>query len=132
MGRPSKKNHILQLICESMNLRREMVAKKVGVTAANIWRAERGKIVSEEVAYKIAEALNISSDIVFYNMGRIPPDKMECVMEDPLFFKELMDDVCADSKRPNKTQKYMVALKENVKDMPPSTKKLLSKIKPTK
>lgn len=131
MARPSKRDYLLKVISTSKGLSREFVAKRSGITVSNVWRAEVGRVISEDVAIKIAGALEISPDIMFYNMGRIPPDKREFVIKDPLFFKELMDEVCSEPWKLTKTKEYMEEIKTKMNAVNPEIDKMLSRIKPT-
>lgn len=132
MGRPPKKDNILTVIRVSKGLNRPEVASKADITSSNLWRAETGQIVSDIVAFKIANALEISPDILFYNMGSIPPEKREFVMKDPLFFKGAMDELCADPSKLTKTKEYMEKIKATMKLISPNVSKLLSKVKDQK
>ena len=139
MARPSQKEHFLRVIRESNDLSPQRMSKECGVSKFNIWRAEVGKSVSDEAVSKIAERLGISPDIIYYNMGKIPPDKNEYFTNDPLFFKELIDEACEQPWRLTKTKDYMEELKNtqievrNRQNMSahPEVKKILSRIKPT-
>ncbi len=129
MARPSKRDYLLRVISTSKGLSRETVAKRSGITAANMWRAEVGRVISEDVAIKIADTLEVSPDIMFYNMGRFPPDKREFIIKDPLFFKSLIDEVCAEPWKLTKTKEYMETIKAKMKVVNPDIDKLLSQIK---
>lgn len=137
MARPSKKEYLLRVIRTSKGLSRETVAERSDTSFHNVWRAEVGGVLSEKVALKISESLGLSPDIMFYNMGRFPPDKQELVRKDPLFFKELMDEVCAEPWKLTKTKEYMEAIKLKMDDIKtkekvnPEIEKMLSRIKPT-
>ena len=133
MARPSKKDYLLRVIRIYKGLSKEMVAVMIGIPMHNIWRAEVGKVLSQKVALKVAKVLDIDPEIMFYNMGRFPPDKMEFVMKDPLFFKDLIDKVCAEPWKLTKTKEYMESIKEKmkVKIANPEIDKMLDRIKPT-
>ncbi len=137
MSRPSKKDYLLRTIREVKGLSKEKIAVAMDSPMHNVWRAEVGKIVSEKVAFKIAKALEIDAEIMFYNMGRIPPDKREFIIKDPLFFKELIDEACKEPWKLTKTKEYMEDLKNKMKETKeknksnPEIAKMLSKIKPT-
>jgi len=85
---------------------------------------------------KIAKVLGIDPEIMFYNMGRFPPDKREFIIKDPLRFKELVDEECKEPWRLTKTKEYMEELKNKMKDIEEKSKtnpeitKMLSKLKP--
>lgn len=129
MARPSKKDYLLRVIRESKGISKERIADKLGLPANNVWRAEVGKILSESIALKIASELGVDPDIMFYNMGRIPPDKREFIMKDPLFFKELIDEICSEPWKLTKTKKYMDSIKEKMKVINPDIDKMLARIK---
>jgi transcriptional regulator with XRE-family HTH domain len=131
MARPSKKDYLLRVIRESKGISKERIADKLGLPANNVWRAEVGKILSESIALKIACELGVDPDIMFYNMGRIPPDKREFIMKDPLFFKELIDEICSEPWKLTKTKEYMDSIKEKMKVVNPDINKILAKIKPS-
>lgn len=131
MTRPPKRPYFLRLISASKGMSREKVAQKAGITPSNMWRAETGNVISEEVVVKIAEALEISLDLMYYNMGRMPPDKAELLRKDPLFFKELMDEACQEPWKLTKTKEYMDSIKQKMNAQNPEINKMLSKIKPT-
>lgn len=129
MVRPSKKDYLLRVIRNSRGLSKQEVSKKAGVPVHNIWRAEVGEILSEKMAIKVAEVLGVSPDIMFYNMGRIPPDKRDLFMKDPLFFKELIDEINAEPWKLTRTKQYMEEIKAKMRN--PEIEKMLSRIKPS-
>lgn len=142
MGRHPKRDYLLKIISASKGMSREMLADAAKVSLHNIWRAEVGQGLSEDAAVKIADCLEISSDIMYYNMGKFPPDKIEFVKKDPLFFKEVMDEICAEPWKLTKTTKYMETIKDKVKEIKtqenkkkqpvnPEINKILSQLKPT-
>lgn len=136
MARPSKKDFLLRIIRESQGLSKEKVAVMIDAPMHNIWRSEVGRVVSEKIVLKIAKVLGIDSEIMFYNMGRFPPDKREFIIKDPLGFKKLIDDACKEPWRLTKTKEYMEELKGKMKDIQEKSKanpeitKMLSKLKP--
>lgn len=136
MARPSKKDYLLRIIREAKGLSPEQIAVTIGAPMHNVWRSEVGRVVSEKIVLKIAKALGIDPEIMFYNMGRFPPDKREFIIKDPLFFKELVDNACKEPWRLTKTKGYMEELKGKMKDIEdksrssPEITKMLSKLKP--
>jgi transcriptional regulator with XRE-family HTH domain len=131
MGRTQKKDYLIRLISASKGITRQSLSEKSGSSLGNIWRAEAGRLLSDNVAIKIAEVIGISPDIMFYNMGAFPPDKREFVMKDPLFFKELIDKACAEPWKLTKTKQYMEDIKAQMNVLNPEIEKMLSRIKPT-
>lgn len=131
MARPLKRDYLLRVISASKGITRQILAEKSGSSLGNILRAEAGRLLSDSFAMKVAEALEISPDIMFYNMGAFPPDKREFVRKDPLFFKELMDEVCAEPWKLTKTKEYMEALTAKMNVLNPEIDKMLAQIKPT-
>ncbi len=131
MVRPSKRDYLLRIVSASKGINRKKLSEISGINEANLWRAEVGKVISRAVVLKLAEALDIEPDILYYNMGRLPPDIMEFVVKDPLFFKELLEEACAEPWRLTKTQEYINSLKEKQKAVNPAIGKLLNKIRPT-
>lgn len=136
MARPQKRDYLLRLIRISKGLSGEDISSKIGVPINNVWRSEVGRVVSEKIVLKIAKVLGIDPEIMFYNMGRFPPDKREFIIKDPLGFKELIDDACKEPWRLTKTKEYMEELKGKMKDIEEKSKanpeitKMLSKLKP--
>lgn len=137
MARPSKKDYLLRIVRESKGLSKEKVAVMIDAPMHNIWRAEVGRVISEKIVLKIAKVLGIDSEIMFYNMGRFPPEKRELIIKDPLFFKELIDDACKEPWKLTKTKEYMEEIKSKMKDIEEKSKvnpdiiKMLSKLKPS-
>lgn len=135
MARPSRKDYLLRIIREAKDLSKEKIAVMIDSPMHNVWRSEVGKIVSEKIVLKIAKVLDIDPDIMFYNMGRFPPEKREFIIKDPLFFKELIDDACKEPWRLTKTKEYMEELKNKIKHIEDKTKsnpeltKILAKLK---
>ena len=117
MARPPKRDYLLRVISTSKGLTGEFVSSKIGVPINNLWRAEVGKIVSENIVLKIAKALRVDSDIMFYNMGRFPPDKREFVIKDPLFFKDLVNNACKEPWKLTKTKEYMETIKSKMEEI---------------
>lgn len=137
MARPSKKDYLLRIVREAKGLSKEQVAVTIDAPMHNVWRSEVGKVISEKIVVKIAKVLEIDAEIMFYNMGRFPPDKREFIIKDPLFFKDLIDDACKEPWKLTKTKQYMEEVKskmENIGEKSKSTpeiKKILSVLKPT-
>lgn len=137
MARPAKRDYLLRMVRTSKGLSGEDISSKIGVPINNIWRAEVGRVVSEKIVLKIAKALGVDSEIMFYNMGRFPPDKREFIIKDPLFFKQLVDEACKEPWRLTKTKEYMDDLKNKMKDIEernksnPEISKILSKLTPS-
>lgn len=131
MPKKNIKKCLLRVVRESMGISLRDMAKISGISSHNLWRAEVGRPVSEEMANKIAEVLAISPDIVYYNMGRIPPHHIDNFRKDPLFFKDLIDEACSESWRLTKTSKFMDNLIEKKNAVSVDVKKLLSHLKPT-
>jgi transcriptional regulator with XRE-family HTH domain len=137
MARPSKKDYLLRIVREAKGLSKEQVAVIIEAPMHNVWRSEVGRIISEKIVVKIAKALGIDAEIMFYNMGRFPPGKREFIIKDPLFFKELIEEVCKEPWKLTKTKEYMEKLKNKMKDTEeksksnPEIKKILSQIKPS-
>jgi hypothetical protein len=131
MARPSRKNHLLRIIRESKGISPETMSRESGISTHNLWRAEVGRVISDKMVDKISAFLNISPDLIYYNMGRIPPDKLEFVKKDPIYFKEVIEDVCSEPWRLTKTEEFMDSLIEKKSTISPDIKKLLSRIKPS-
>ena len=136
MARPSKKDYLLRFIRISKGLSKEKISVMIEAPMHNIWRAEVGRVVSDKIAFGISKVLGIDPDIMFYNMGRFPPDKVDFIKKDPIFFKELIDDACAEPWRLTTTEQYMDELKKVTDDLKakdekridPQIKKILSRI----
>ena len=137
MARPSKKDYLLRILRETKGFSKEKIAVTIDAPMHNVWRAEVGRIISEKILFKIANVLEIDPEIMFYNMGRFPPEKREFIIKDPLFFKELIDEACKEPWRLTKTKEYMEELKSKEKDIKeksktnPKLKKLLSQVQPS-
>lgn len=136
MSRPSKKDYLLRILRETKGLSKEKIAVVIDAPMHNVWRAEVGRIISEKILFKIAKVLEIDPEIMFYNMGRFPPEKREFIIKDPLFFKELIEEACKEPWRLTKTKEYIEELKNKAQDIEeksktnPELRKLLSQIQP--
>jgi hypothetical protein len=114
MARQSKKDYLVRIVREIKGLSKEKVSVAIDSPMHNVWRAEVGRIISEKIVIKIAAVLGIDSEIMFYNMGRFPPNKREFIMKDPIFFKELIEEACKEPWKLTTTQEYMERLKSKI------------------
>jgi transcriptional regulator with XRE-family HTH domain len=138
MAGVSKKDYLLRFIRIAKGISKEKIAVTIESPVHNIWRAEVGRVVSERIALGIAKVLGIDPDIMFYNMGLFPPDKIDFVKKDPLFFKDLIDEACAEPWRLTKSKEYMENLKSTLQSIQkneepninPEIKKILNQISP--
>lgn len=129
-------NNLLRSLREARGKSTEKVAKVTGVNRQIVYRAEQQEIITNESAEKIAKFLGISAEIMFYNMGKFPPEKLEFIKKDPIFFKELIDDACKEPWKLTTTKEYVAHLKNKIKDIEeeskisPEISKILEKLKP--
>lgn len=130
MKKRTPSESILRSIREATTKTSDRLAEIAEVNRQIVYRAEQQKTISDDSAEKVAKALGICSDIVFYNMGRIPPDKVAFIKKDPLFFKELIEKACADPDKLIKTKEYIYQFKQQVESITPTANKLLSQLKP--
>jgi transcriptional regulator with XRE-family HTH domain len=140
-GRPPRvaKDHLIRTIRLSMGLEAEELAELAGIKPYFVYRIEAGITHNSEVIEKIAKALNISSDIIFYSLGKIPKDKIELIKKDPLKFKEKVDEIFSEPWKLTATKDYIENIKNKVIELEkrekakinPEISKILSKLKPT-
>jgi len=140
----SKNGNLLRSIRVAMGLTVTKLANMADVEYFTVYRAETGSVIRPDRAYKLAKALNISPDIVFYCIGMLPEETSTLIQKDPLGFKEMIDEFSETPWRLKKTQEYMDSLKkekesikegiESIKEKldisNPAINKLLSRIKP--
>lgn len=129
MARPSKKNYLLKVIRESKGISPDILAEHANTTTFNLWRLETGQNVANDIAYKVAEKLGISSDVVFYSLGRFPPDKEYLIKDDPLLVKEVMDKFFNNKEKHHITKDYINSLLKIKSEIPKGVIKILSRIK---
>lgn len=120
----------------------DMLAETSGVNRQIVYRAEQQEAITTDSANKIAHALGINSDIMFYHMGKLPPDKIEFVKKDPLFFMQLIEGACSEPWKLVTTKEFMEEIKAKINEVKtkeqeqervnPEIDKMLSRIKPTK
>lgn len=116
-----------------------MLAETSGVNRQIVYRAEQQEAIATDSAKKIAHALGINPDIMFYHMGKFPPDKIEFVKKDPLFFMQLIEDACSEPWKLVATKKYMEEIKNKIDEVKikerevinPDIDKMLARIKPS-
>ena len=132
-GRPHNSSSLIRTIRMAMGLTAKELADLANVNYYVAQRIETGKIIETDRLYNIAKALDISPDILFYSMGQIPDDKIEFVKKDPLRFKELIDEACAEPWRLTKTTDYIKEVKDKMEQAKtnPEINKVLSKLKAT-
>lgn len=137
-GRPRISNdYLIRSIRKAMGLSRDRIAEITGLGISTIHRAEKGGVISAEVAYKIANAMNISPDIVLYCCGQIPAEIMDAIKKDPLSFKEMVDEWNHEPWKHTRTKEYMTSLNNKIQELMskekvnPEINKILSKISPT-
>lgn len=126
------KDTLLRCIRQARGITSVMFAVISGVERQIVYRAEKQEIITNESAEKIAEALGINPEIMFYHMGKLPPGKIEQIKKDPLFFMDLIENACADPSKLTKTKEYIESLNAKMKDIRPDVSKLLSKVKAPK
>lgn len=129
-GRPESSLSLIRTIRTAMSLTAQQLAELAGTDYYAIQRIEANRNIGPERVYKIAKALNISPDIIFYNMGQLPEDKIEFIKKDPIFFKELIDEACAEPWRLTKTKDYIQDIKDKMEQtrINPEIKKILSRL----
>ena len=115
-GRPPKKENdcLLRAVRTAMDLSVTKLASLSDVEYFSVYRAETGLTIRTDKVYKIAKALNISPDLIFYSIGQIPEDKTELIKKDPIFFKELIDGLAKEPEKLNKTSDYIKEIKEKI------------------
>lgn len=135
---------LIKAIREAMGITTDEFAELAGLRYDTVYRAENGKVIRKDAIEKIANALNISEDIVSYSTGQFPAEKLDLMKKDPLFFKVVIDSICAEPEKLTKTQDYMESIKikiksvdyvetikAKIKNVNNDVNKLLSKIKPS-
>jgi transcriptional regulator with XRE-family HTH domain len=124
---------LLKAIRLAMGLNITKLAALADVEYSSVFRLEKGLVIGSDRVYKIARALEISPDILFYSIGQIPKDKIELIKKDPLGFKKTIDEACSEPWRLTKTKDYVESVRKKVEETNPSPeiKKILSQIKPT-
>jgi len=132
MVRKKPKDTLLRCIRQARGITSDMFADISGVKRQIVYRAEKQEIITNESAEKIAEALGINPEIMFYHMGKLPPGKIELIKKDPLFFMDLIETACADPSKLTKTKEYINNINSKMKDIGPHLSKLLSKVKAPK
>lgn len=134
-GRPPNNgtDHLIRTIRMAMGLKSNDLAKLCQLEYFTIHRAETGLTIRPDKVYKIAKALNISPDIIFYSIGQIPEDKIELMKKDPLSFKEKIDELCEKPWRLTATTDYINNIKEkmNQAKKSPEINKILSRLMPS-
>lgn len=134
-GEFSKDNqpHLLRAIRMAMGLSVTKLANLADVEYFTVYRAEMGLIIRPDRVHKIAKALNLSPDVIFYSIGQIPEDKIEFMKKDPLSFKKTIDELCSEPWRLTKTKDYVDSIRKKIEETKfnPEIRKILSQIKPS-
>jgi len=132
-GRPESTLSLIRIIRNAMGLTARELAKLANTDYYAVQRIESNRTIGAERVYKLAKALKISSDIIFYSMGQIPEDKVDFVKKDPLRFKEIIDEACAEPWRLTKTTDYMKDIKNKMEQskINPEITKILAKLNPS-
>lgn len=128
-----RSDSLIKNIRMALGLSVTKLANLADVEYFDVYRAETCHIIRPDKAYKIANALNISPDIIFYCIGQMPKDKVDLMKKDPLSFKEKIDELCEEPWRLTKTKDYIQTLQKS--KVNPEIKKILSRLKtltPTK
>lgn len=132
-GRPQNTLSLIRIIRNAMGLTARELAKLANTDYYAVQRIESNRTIGAERVYKLAKALDISADIIFYSMGQIPEDKVDLVKKDPLRFKEIIDKECKEPWRLTKTTDYMKDIQNKMEQskINPEITKVLSKLKPS-
>lgn len=133
-GRTLKqKDYLIRTIRKAMGLSLDKLSKLANVEYYTAYRVDIGLSINAEKARKIANALNISPDVLFYSMGQLPEDKIELMKKDPISFKEKIDELSDQPWRLTKTDDYIQTIKDKVHQtkVSPEISKMLSQLKPT-
>jgi len=124
---------LVRTIRMAMGLTGQELAKLGSIDYGAVQRIESSRNIGAERVYKLAKALDIHPDLIFYSMGQIPKDKVNLVIKDPLRFKEIMDEEFAQPWKLTQTINYIQEVRNKI-DQPktnPEVAKMLSKLKPT-
>lgn len=129
----NNQDSLLRAIRMTMGLSVTKLANLADIEYFTVYRAESGLLIRPDRLYKLAKALNISPDIIFYSMGEMPADKIEFMKKDPIGFKEKIDEACSEPWKLTKTKDYIEFIKKKLEQTKydPEIAKMLSQIKPS-
>lgn len=126
MENNQKYGNIISVVREAMGLTTTELSELANVDYFVAYRAEKGKKIRPDKLQKIAKALNISEDIIFYSMGEFPLDKLELVKKDPIGFKRLIDEFCQSKGNLDSTEKYVNNMQEKIKEQKRNLKPIIN------